>query len=147
VNPTATRVASKLLAVAFATLALAAPAFAQSPRAQIASLKHRLAAATRTSSKLEARNTRLSALYATEQSWYRQAEATIASQASDGTAAIIGGGPDAMWNAVVAIWAMFPILTVDSHCGYTKTSSTTGGAGTGPSLQYLDFERITECSG
>ena len=48
-------------------------------------------------------------------------------------------------NAVVAIWAMFPILTVDSHCGYTKASSTTGG--TGPNLQYLEFERITNCSG
>jgi hypothetical protein len=140
VNRAATRIA-----VTFAMLALAAPAIAQSPRAQIASLKKQLAAATRRNSTLEARNTKLSGLYATEQSWFTQAEATIVSQASGGTAAIIGGGPDAMWNAVVAIWAMFPILTVDSHCGYTKTSSTTGG--TGPNLQYLDFERITNCSG
>ena len=134
-----------LLGVTFSVLALAAPALAQSPQAQIASLKHQLAAATRTSSRLEARNARLSGLYATEQSWYRQAEGTIASQASGGTAAIIGGGPDAMWNAVVAIWAMFPSLAVDSHCGYTKTSSV--GTGATPSINVLEFEQITSCSG
>ena len=39
-----------------------------------------------------------------------------------------------MWNAVVAIWAVFPILAVDSHCGYTKTTSTTGAHGAGPRL-------------
>ena len=50
-----------------------------------------------------------------------------------------------MWNAVVAIWAVFPSLAVDSHCGYTKSSSTTGG--TGPNVDILDFEQITNCSG
>ena len=50
-----------------------------------------------------------------------------------------------MWSAVVAIWAMFPILAVDSHCGYTKTSSTTDGSG--PNVNILSFELITNCSG
>jgi hypothetical protein len=67
-----------------------------------------LAVAKRTNTKLETQNAKLSALYASEQSWFKQAEATIAAQASGGTAAIIAGGPDAMWNAVVAIWGMFP---------------------------------------
>jgi hypothetical protein len=133
-----------LLALTFAILAFAAPAVAQTPQAQIASLKRQLAAAKKTNTRLEAQNARLSALYTTEQSWFTHAEATIATQASGGTAAIIAGGPDAMWNAVVAIWAMFPILAVDSHCGYTKTTSTTGGT---PNLTYLDFEQITNCSG
>ena len=141
-----TKRSSILLAVAFAILALAAPALAQTPQAQIASLKKQLATAKKANGKLQAENTKLSGLYATEQSWFKQAEATIASQASGGTAAIIGGGPDAMWNAVTAIWAMFPILTVDSHCGYTKTSTTTGG-GTAPIVHTLDFEQITNCSG
>ena len=134
-----------LLALTFAILALASPALAQTPRAQIASLKQQLAAAKKANARLETQNAKLSGLYATEQSWFKQAEVTIASQASGGTAAIIAGGPDAMWNAVAAIWAMFPILAVDSHCGYTKTTSTTGG--TGPTLTYLDFELITNCSG
>ena len=142
---TTTKRASLLLAVTFAILALTVPAVAQTPRAQITSLKKQLAAAKRANAKLEARNAKLSGLYATEQSWFTQAEATIAAQASGGTAAVIAGGPDAMWNAVVAIWAMFPTLAVDSHCGYTKSSSTTGG--TGPSFSYLDFEQITNCSG
>jgi hypothetical protein len=135
----------KLLALTFVILALAAPAIAQTPQAQIASLKTQLAAAKKTNSKLEAQNSKLSSLYATERSWFKQAEATIAAQAPGGTAAIIAGGPDAMWNAVVAIWAMFPSLAVDSHCGYTKSSSTTGG--TGPNVNTLDFEQITNCSG
>ena len=140
-----TRRSSMFLAVTFAILVLAAPASARTPQAQIASLKKQLAAAKRTNTRLEAQNAKLSTLYATEQSWFKQAESTIAAQASGGTAAIIAGGPDAMWNAVVAIWGMFPILAVDSHCGYTKTSSTTGG--TGPILNYLEFEQITNCSG
>jgi hypothetical protein len=123
-----TRRTSMFLAVTFAILALAAPSVAQTPQAQIASLKQQLAAAKKTNSKLEA-----------------HAEATIATQASGGTAAIIAGGPDAMWNAVVTIWAMFPILTVDSHCGYTKTTSTSGAPG--PILNYLEFGQITNCSG
>jgi hypothetical protein len=136
---------SMLLAVTFAILALAAPAVARTPQAQIASLKQELAAAKKTNSKLETQNAKLSGLYTTEQSWFKQAEATIAAQASGGTAAIIAGGPDAMWNAVEAIWAMFPMLAVDSHCGYTKSTSTTGG--TGPIVNTLDFEQITNCSG
>jgi hypothetical protein len=140
-----TRRSSIVLAVTFAILALAAPATARTPRAQIASLKKQLAASKKTNTRLETRNAKLSGLYATEQSWFKHAEATIAAQASGGTAAIIAGGPDAMWNAVVAIWAMFPILAVDSHCGYTKSNSTTGG--TGPTLTYLEFEQITNCSG
>jgi hypothetical protein len=135
----------KLLALTFAILVLAAPAIAQTPQAQIASLKKQLAAARKTDIKLEKQNAKLSGLYATERSWFKQAETTIAAQAPGGTAAIIAGGPDAMWNAVVAIWAAFPSLAVDSHCGYTKTSSTTGG--TGPSVYTLDFEQITNCSG
>jgi hypothetical protein len=134
-----------LLAVTFAILALAAPAVAQTPQAQIASLKKQLASAKKTNVKLEAQNSKLSGLYATERSWFKNAEATIASQASGGTGAIIAGGPDAMWNAVEAIWAMFPMLAVDSHCGYTKSTSTTGG--TGPIVNTLDFEQITNCSG
>jgi hypothetical protein len=133
------------LAMTFAILALAAPAVAQSPQGQIASLKRQLAAAKKTNAKLEAKNAKLSGLYATEQSFFEHAETTIATQASGGTAAIIAGGPTAMWNAVVAIWGMFPILTVDSHCGYTKTSSTTGGPG--PITTTMDFEQITNCSG
>ena len=140
-----TKRSSMLLAVTFAILALAAPAIARTPQAQIASLKKQLAAAKKTNARLETQNAKLSGLYATEQSWFKQAEATIATQASGGTAAIIAGGPDAMWNAVVAIWGMFPILAVDSHCGYTKSSSTTGG--TGPIVNYLEFEQITNCSG
>jgi hypothetical protein len=140
-----TRRSSILLAVAFAILALAGPALAQTPHEQIASLKKQLATAKKANHKLHAENAKLARLYATEQSWFRQAEATIATQASGGTAAIIAGGPDAMWNAVSAIWAMFPILAVDSHCGYTKSSSTTGG--TGPIFHTLDFEQITSCSG
>jgi hypothetical protein len=134
-----------LLAVTAAILSLATPAMAQTPQAQIASLKKQLAAAKKTNLRLEKQNAKLSGLYATEKSWFKQAEGTIATQASGGTAAIIAGGPDAMWNAVEAIWAMFPILAVDSHCGYTKSSSTTGG--TGPTFNYLDFELITNCSG
>ena len=140
-----TKRSSMLLAVTFAIIALAAPAIARTPQAQIASLKKQLAAAKKTNARLETQNAKLSGLYATEQSWFKQAEATIATQASGGTAAIIAGGPDAMWNAVVAIWGMFPILAVDSHCGYTKSSSTTGG--TGPIVNYLEFEQITNCSG
>jgi hypothetical protein len=136
---------SVLLAVTFAILAFAAPAIAQTPQTQIASLKKQLAAAKKTNTRLETQNAKLSHLYATEQSWFKQAETTIAAQAAGGTTAIIAGGPDAMWNAVVAIWAMFPILAVDSHCGYTKSTSTTGG--TGPTFSYLDFEQITNCSG
>jgi hypothetical protein len=138
--------AGVLLALTLALLAVAAPAVAQTPRAQIASLKRQLAAAKKTSSKLKTQNAKLSGLYATERSFFTRAEATIATQAAGGTGAIIAGGPDAMWNAVVAIWAMFPMLAVDSHCGYTKTSSTTGG-GTAPSVSTLDFEQITSCSG
>jgi hypothetical protein len=134
-----------LLAVTFAFLALAVPAVAQTPEAQIASLKKQLAAAKKTDKKLEKQNAKLSGLYATERSWFKNAEATIATQASGGTGAIIAGGPDAMWNAVEAIWATFPMLTVDSHCGYTKSSSTTGG--TGANVTTLDFELITNCSG
>jgi hypothetical protein len=134
-----------LLAVTFAFLALAVPAVAQTPQAQIASLKKQLAAAKKTDKKLEKQNAKLSGLYATERSWFKNAEATIATQASGGTGAIIAGGPDAMWNAVEAIWATFPMLTVDSHCGYTKSSSTTGG--TGANVTTLDFELITNCSG
>ena len=133
------------LAVTFAFLAVAVPAVAQTPQAQIASLKKQLAAAKKTDVKLAKQNAKLSGLYATEQSWFKNAEATIATQASGGTGAIIAGGPDAMWNAVEAIWASFPMLTVDSHCGYTKSSSTT--AGTGPIVTTLDFELITNCSG
>ena len=140
-----TKRASMLLAITFAILALTAPAIAQTPQGQIASLKKQLAAAKRANAKLATQNAKLSGLYATEQSWFKQSEVTIAAQASGGTAAIIAGGPDAMWKAVVAIWAMFPILTVDSHCGYTKASSTTGG--TGPNLDNLMFEQITNCSG
>jgi hypothetical protein len=136
---------SKLLAVTFAILALASPAIAQTPRAQIASLKNQLAVAKKTNTRLETQNAKVSALYATEQSWFKQAEVTIASQAAGGTAAIIGGGPDAMWNAVVAIWGMFPILAVDSHCGYTKSSAPPGG--TGANTNTLSFEQITNCSG
>jgi hypothetical protein len=134
-----------LTAMTFAVLAVAAPAIAQTPQAKIASLEKELAAAKTTNTRLEARNTRLSGLYASEKSWFTNAEATIATQASGGTAAIIAGGPDAMWNAVVAIWAVFPTLAVDSHCGYTKSSSTTGGSG--PSIYQLYFEQITNCSG
>jgi hypothetical protein len=140
-----TKRSSILLAVTVAILALAAPAIAQTPQVQIAALKKQLAAAKKANAKLETQNVKLNGLYATEQSWFKNAEATIATQASGGTGAIIAGGPDAMWNAVVAIWAMFPILAVDSHCGYTKTSSTTGG--TGPNLDELEFEQITNCSG
>ena len=136
---------SIILALTFAILALAAPAIAQTPQAQIASLKKQLAAAKKTNTRLETQNAKLSGLYATERSWFKNAEATIATQASGGTAAVIAGGPDAMWSAVVAIWAVFPSLTVDSHCGYTKTSSTSGG--TGPNVDELDFEQITNCSG
>ena len=96
-----TKRSSMLLAVTFAILALAAPAIARTPQAQIASLKKQLAAAKKTNARLETQNAKLSGLYATEQSWFKQAEATIATQASGGTAAIIAGGPDAMWNAVV----------------------------------------------
>jgi hypothetical protein len=137
--------ASMLLAVTLAILAVAAPAIAQTPQTRIASLKQQLAAAKKTNTRLKTQNAKLSGLYAAEQSWFKQAEATIATQASGGTAAIIAGGPDAMWNAVVAIWGAFPILAVDSHCGYTKSSSTTGV--TGPSFHDLDFEQITNCSG
>jgi hypothetical protein len=135
-----------LLAVTFALLVVAAPAIAQTPRAQIASLKRQLAAAKKANTRLKTQNAKLSGLYATERSFFARAEATIATQASGGTAAIIGGGPDAMWNAVVAIWDVFPSLTVDSHCGYTKTTSTTGG-GTAPSVETVDFEQISNCSG
>jgi hypothetical protein len=140
-----TKRSSTFLAVTLAILAFAAPAIAQTPRAQIASLKKQLAAAKRANTKRETQNAKLSGLYATEQSRFKQAEATIAAQASGGTAAVIAGGPDAMWNAVIAIWAVFPTLAVDSHCGYTKSSSTTGG--TGPNFNYLDFEQISNCSG
>jgi hypothetical protein len=133
------------LAVTFAILALAAPAIAQTPRAQVASLKKQLAAAKRANTKLVTQNAKLSGLYVTEQSRFTQAEATIAAQAAGGTAAVIAGGPDAMWNDVVAIWAVFPTLAPDSHCGYTKQSSAT--AGPGPSFNYLDFEQISNCSG
>ncbi|HEY1478456.1 MAG TPA: hypothetical protein VGF46_00410 [Gaiellales bacterium] len=142
---TRTTRSSILLAVMFAILAVAAPAIARTPQAQIASLKKQLAAAKTTDLKLRAQNAKLAGLYATERTWFAQAEKTIAAQAPGGTAAIIAGGPDAMWNAVVAIWAMFPILTIDSHCGYTKTSSTTGGPG--PITSSLVFEQITSCSG
>jgi hypothetical protein len=133
------------LAAMFAILAVAVPAVAQTPQAQIASLKKQLAAAKKTDVKLERQNAKLSGLYATERSWFKNAEAQIATQAAGGTGAIIAGGPDAMWNAVEAIWASFPMLTVDSHCGYTKSSSTTSG--TGPIVTTLDFELITNCSG
>ena len=53
---------SILLAVTFAILALAAPAIAQTPRSQIASLKRQLAAAKRTNSRLETKNAKLSGL-------------------------------------------------------------------------------------
>jgi hypothetical protein len=140
-----TRPLTVLLAAAFAVFALTAPALAKTPQAQIASLEKQLAAAKRANTRLASENAKLSRLYATERSWFKHAEETIATQASGGTAAIIAGGPDAMWNAVVAIWAMFPILAVDSHCGYTKASSTTGT--TGPTLTSLEFEQITNCSG
>jgi hypothetical protein len=136
---------SMLFAAMFAILAVSAPAIAQTPRAEIAALKKQLAAAKKTNAKLETRNAKLSGLYATEQTWFKNAEATIATQASGGTPAIIAGGPDAMWNAVVAIWAAFPMLTVDSHCGYTKTSTTSGA--TVFNVHTLDFEQITDCSG
>jgi hypothetical protein len=140
-----TRPLTTVLAAALAAVALAAPASAQTPQAQIASLKKQLAAAKRANAKLATQNAKLSRLYATERSWFKHAEETIATQAAGGTAAIVAGGPDAMWNAVVAIWAMFPILAVDSHCGYTKSSSTTGT--TGPAVTALEFEQITNCSG
>jgi hypothetical protein len=140
-----TKRSSVLLAVMFAMLAITTPAIAQTPRAQIASLKKQLAATKRANAKLETRNAKLSVLYTTELSRFKQAEATIAAQASGGTAAVIAGGPDAMWSAVVAIWAMFPMLAPDSHCGYTKSGSTVNGPG--PILNYLDFEQISNCSG
>ena len=142
---TSTRARILLAVVTLAILAVAAPATAQTPRAKIASLEKQLAAAKKQNARLEARNTALSGLYATEKSWFANAEATIATQAAGGTAAVIAGGPDAMWNAVVAIWGVFPSLAVDSHCGYTKTSATTGG--TGPNTNQLVFEQITNCSG
>ena len=39
----------------------------------------------------------------------------------------------------------FHIASGPTHCGYTKSGSTTGGMG--PIVNYLDFEQITNCSG
>jgi hypothetical protein len=139
------RRASVHVALILALLVVAAPVAAQTPKQQIASLKRQLAAAKRTSSRLQAENARLSGLYLGEQGLYRQAQAAIQAQATGGTSAIIAGGPDVMWAAVNAIWLAFPTFGLDSHCGYTRSGSSTTAPG--PKTTDVDFEQVTNCSG
>jgi hypothetical protein len=137
--------ASAHIAVIFALLALAAPAMAQTPKQQIASLRKQLVAARHSNSRLEAQNAKLNGLYVGEQGLYKQAQAAIQAQAAGGASAIIAGGPDVTWAALNAIWLAFPTFGLDSHCGYTRSGSTS--VGTGPIVSDLDFEHVTNCSG
>jgi hypothetical protein len=133
------------IAVLVLLLAVAAPALARTPRQQVASLRRQLAAARHLNTRLKAQNAKVDGLYRAEQNLYSQAQATTETQAAGGAAAIIAAGPDAMWAAVSAIWQAFPTFGLDSHCGYTKTGSTS--VGPGPVTNYLDFQHVTNCSG
>jgi hypothetical protein len=70
-------------------------------------------------------------------------QAQVAAQAQGGAAAVIAGGPNAMWAAIVAIWQAFPMLPPSGFCGYDKSNSITGG--TGLNFARYDFENITNC--
>jgi hypothetical protein len=133
------------IAMILALLVVAAPATALTPKQQIASLRKQLAAARHTNKALAARNARVNGLYLAQQTLYKLAQATIQAQAAGGAAAIIAGGPDAIWAAVNAFWPVFPTFGLDSHCGYTRSGATTTAPG--PVTTDVDFERITNCSG
>ena len=46
--------------------------------------------------------------------------AQVSQQSQTGLAAVLAGSPDDLWNAVVAIYAKFPTMTIDQLCGYDK---------------------------
>jgi hypothetical protein len=51
-------------------------------------------------------------------------QAQVAAQAQGGATAVIAGGPNAMWTAIVAIWQAFPMLPpVDSAATTSPTAS------------------------
>jgi hypothetical protein len=70
-------------------------------------------------------------------------QAQVAAQAQVGAAAVIAGGPNAMWAAIVAIWQAFPMLPPSGFCSYDKDNSTFGG--TGLNITHFTFTDYTNC--
>jgi hypothetical protein len=70
-------------------------------------------------------------------------QAQIAAQAQGGGAAVIAGGPNAMWAAIISIWQAFPMQPPSGYCGYDKSNSISGG--TGLNFAHYDFENVTNC--
>jgi hypothetical protein len=70
-------------------------------------------------------------------------QAQVAAQAAGGAAAVIAGGPNAMWAAVIQIWTAFPMQPPSGYCGYDKSNSISGG--TGLNFAHYDFENVTNC--
>jgi septal ring factor EnvC (AmiA/AmiB activator) len=53
----------------------------------------------------------------------------ISQQAAGGTAAIVASSPADQWNAIVAIWNVFPKMPSGAFCGFDKDNNISGGTG------------------
>lgn len=66
----------------------------------------------------------------------------VTAQSQGGLAAVLAGNPDDLWNAVAAIWQVFP--NVGGICGYQKSTSTF----TSTSFNHtaFDFDSYSACA-
>ena len=67
----------------------------------------------------------------------------VTQQAQGGLAAVLAGNPTDLWNAVLAIWQVFPLQPPTEFCGFDKRNNVTGGTG----LNFADytFSNTTNC--